>query len=77
MIDTHFQYSYIWCDFVSPKELQRRSFYTLNSTFLIPSLHITGKQEEVDATIETLKVVQGPFSHWARVMVDVCAYAGK
>ena len=36
-----------------------------------------GKQEEVDATIETLKVVKGPFSHWARVMVDVCAYAGK
>ena len=36
-----------------------------------------GKQEEVDATIETLKVVKGPFSHWARVMVDICAYAGK
>ena len=35
-----------------------------------------GKQEAVDATVETLKVVSGPFSHWARVMVDICAYAG-
>jgi len=35
-----------------------------------------GKQEAVDATVETLKVVPGPFTHWARVMVDICAYAG-
>lgn len=35
-----------------------------------------GKQEAVDATVETLKVVAPPFSHWASVMVDICAYAG-
>ena len=37
---------------------------------------LSGKQEEVDATLETLKVVQGRLSHWAAVMVDICAYAG-
>ncbi|XP_057297932.1 26S proteasome non-ATPase regulatory subunit 2-like [Hydractinia symbiolongicarpus] len=46
--------------------------------FLALGLGLTylGKQESVDATVETLKVVPGTFSHWARVMVDVCAYAG-
>ena len=39
-------------------------------------LLFSGKQEEVDATLETLKVVQGRLSHWATVMVDICAYAG-
>ena len=40
-------------------------------------LSLSGKQEEVDATLETLKVVQGRLSHWAAVMVDICAYAGN
>eukprot|EP00795_Rhopilema_esculentum_P012677 gene12677-3387_t len=35
-----------------------------------------GKQEAVDATLETLKVVDEPFGKWASVLVDVCAYAG-
>eukprot|EP00112_Aurelia_sp_Birch-Aquarium-sp1_P012638 Seg2658.4 transcript_id=Seg2658.4/GoldUCD/mRNA.D3Y31 product="26S proteasome non-ATPase regulatory subunit 2" protein_id=Seg2658.4/GoldUCD/D3Y31 len=35
-----------------------------------------GKQEAVDATLETLKVVGQPFGRWASVLVDVCAYAG-
>merc|ERR1719378_80243 len=39
-------------------------------------LTFLGKQEAVDATVETLKVVAAPFSHWACVMVDICAYAG-
>jgi 26S proteasome regulatory subunit N1 len=39
-------------------------------------LTFLGKQEAVDATVETLKVVAAPFCHWACVMVDICAYAG-
>jgi len=35
-----------------------------------------GKQDAVDATLETLKVVSQPLSQWASVMVDICAYAG-
>uniref|UniRef100_T2MDL8 26S proteasome non-ATPase regulatory subunit 2 n=1 Tax=Hydra vulgaris TaxID=6087 RepID=T2MDL8_HYDVU len=46
--------------------------------FLALGLGLTylGKQEAVDATIETLKVVEGPLSQWSCVMVDICAYAG-
>ncbi len=36
-----------------------------------------GKQEAVEATLETLKVVEEPFGRWASILVDVCAYAGK
>jgi 26S proteasome regulatory subunit N1 len=48
------------------------------SRFLALGLALTylGKQEAMSATMETLKVIQEPFSQWARVMVEICAYAG-
>lgn len=36
----------------------------------------TGKQDAVDATLEALNVISEPLKSMARMMVDVCAYAG-
>lgn len=40
-------------------------------------LCVTGKQDAVDATLETLNVISEPLKSMARMMVDVCAYAGS
>ena len=37
----------------------------------------TGKQDAVDATLEALNVISEPLKSMARMMVDVCAYAGS
>eukprot|EP00794_Sanderia_malayensis_P017065 gene17065-18785_t len=49
-----------------------------NARFLALGLGLAflGKQEAVDATLETLKVLEEPFGRWASVLVDICAYAG-
>lgn len=57
----------------SPAELKDSSAHFLA---LGLGLSFLGKQEAVDATLETLKVVEEPFGRWASVLVDVCAYAG-
>ena len=38
---------------------------------------LTGKQEAVDATLAALDVLPEPFKHFAKILVDICAYAGK
>lgn len=40
-------------------------------------LCVIGKQDAVDATLETLNVISEPLKSMARMMVDVCAYAGS
>ncbi|SPO24427.1 probable RPN1 - 26S proteasome regulatory subunit [Ustilago trichophora] len=40
------------------------------------ALLFLGKQDESDATIETLKAIEHPISKQARVLVDMCSYAG-
>lgn len=40
-------------------------------------LMFLGKQECADATLETLKVVEGALGKQIGVLVEVCAYAGK
>ena len=43
---------------------------------LIEAFGTTGKQDEADATIETLKAIEHPISKQALILVDVCSYAG-
>ncbi|SPO23777.1 probable RPN1 - 26S proteasome regulatory subunit [Ustilago trichophora] len=40
------------------------------------ALLFLGKQDESDATIETLKAIEHPISKQAQVLVDMCSYAG-
>ncbi|XP_078333665.1 26S proteasome non-ATPase regulatory subunit 2-like [Crassostrea virginica] len=40
------------------------------------ALAYLGKQDAVDATLEALNVISEPLKSMARMMVDVCAYAG-
>ena len=40
------------------------------------ALLFLGKQDESDATIETLKAIDHPISKQAQVLVDMCSYAG-
>merc|ERR1711992_360928 len=35
-----------------------------------------GKQEQAEATVATLEVLEDPFKSMAMTMVDICAYAG-
>ncbi len=48
------------------------------SRFMILGLALLflGKQDESDATIETLKAIDHPISKQAQVLVDMCSYAG-
>ena len=36
-----------------------------------------GKQEAVEATLATLDVLPDPYKQFAKILVDVIAYAGK
>lgn len=40
------------------------------------ALLFLGKQDEADATIETLKAIEHPVSRDAQILVDACSYAG-
>ncbi|EEB08483.1 19S proteasome regulatory subunit Mts4 [Schizosaccharomyces japonicus yFS275] len=40
------------------------------------ALLFNGKQDLADATIETLRAIEGPIAEQARILVDICSYAG-
>ena len=61
--------------------LMERDESALKSTYtrfigLALGLLFLGKQEAVDATLETLKVIPEPASQQLSVMAQTCAYAG-
>lgn len=43
---------------------------------ILTFLYLVGRQDDADATIETLKAVEAPIGKQALVLVDVCSFAG-